>query len=62
MARGGKRATREEGMRAVLEKWERSGLPLARFADREGIAHKTMYRWLALYTTPSINYTILNKK
>jgi len=45
MASGGKRATREEGMRAVLEKWERSGLPLSRLADREGIAHKTMYRW-----------------
>jgi len=32
-------------MRAVLEKWERSGLPLSRFADREGVAQKTLYRW-----------------
>ena len=45
MGRGGKRATREREMRALLEKWKRSGLPLARFADREGIAQKTMYRW-----------------
>jgi transposase-like protein len=32
-------------MRALLEKWKRSGLPLARFAAREGITQKTMYRW-----------------
>ena len=43
--RGGKRAMRGREMRALLEKWERSGLPLSRFADREGIAQKTMYRW-----------------
>jgi transposase-like protein len=45
MGRGGKRARREGEMRARLEKWEQSGLPLSRFADREGIAQKTMYRW-----------------
>lgn len=45
MARGGKRLAREEEMRAVLEKWERSGLPVSSFAEREGIARKTMYRW-----------------
>jgi len=29
----------------VVERWERSGLPLSRFADREGVARKTLYRW-----------------
>jgi transposase-like protein len=32
-------------MRAVLGRWERSGLPLSRFADREGVGRKTLYRW-----------------
>lgn len=45
MANGGKRAARIKEMRGVLNRWERSGLPLSRFADGEGIAHKTMYRW-----------------
>jgi hypothetical protein len=45
MATGGRRAAREKVMRAVLERWERSGLPLSRFAEGEGIAGKTMYRW-----------------
>lgn len=45
MTRGGKRAAREETMRAALEKWERSGLALSQFAEREGLARKTMYRW-----------------
>ncbi len=38
-------AAREAKMRAVLEKWERSGLALSRFAEREGIGRKTLYRW-----------------
>ena len=29
----------------MLEKWERSGLPLSRFAAGEGVARKTLYRW-----------------
>jgi hypothetical protein len=45
MARRGRRARREDEMRAVVEKWERSGMALSRFADREGIARKTLYRW-----------------
>ncbi|MGH8133722.1 MAG: hypothetical protein ACRETP_10900 [Steroidobacteraceae bacterium] len=32
-------------MRGLLGKWERSGLALSRFAEGEGIARKTMYRW-----------------
>ncbi|NJN71057.1 MAG: hypothetical protein HC801_12840 [Nitrospira sp.] len=32
-------------MRTVLGRWERSGIPLSRFADREGIGRKTLYRW-----------------
>jgi len=45
MAKRGRWPGREEEMRAVVEKWERSGLPLAQFARREGVAQKTMYRW-----------------
>lgn len=45
MARRGRRAEREEEMRAALERWQRSGLPLSRFAEREGIGRKTLYRW-----------------
>lgn len=32
-------------MRAVLGRWQRSGLALWRFADREGISRNTLYRW-----------------
>jgi transposase-like protein len=45
MARGGRREAREREMRALLGKWERSGVPLSRFAEREGIGRKTLYRW-----------------
>ncbi len=45
MAERGRWSGREEEMRAVVERWARSGLPLAQFARREGIAQKTMYRW-----------------
>jgi transposase-like protein len=45
MARGRSRASREEEMRAQLERWERSGLALSRFARQEGVAQKTLYRW-----------------
>jgi len=45
MSNGGKRAGRLEQMRNVLKRWERSGLPLSRFAEREGHAEKTLYRW-----------------
>ncbi len=45
MAKRGRWAGREGEMRAVVERWARSGLPLAQFARREGIAQKTMYRW-----------------
>lgn len=45
MARRGRGERREEEMRAVLAKWERSELPLSRFAKQEGIAVKTLYRW-----------------
>ena len=38
-------AERRAEMRAVLERWEGSGLSLSRFADREGVARKTLYRW-----------------
>ncbi|MGH2855671.1 MAG: IS66 family insertion sequence element accessory protein TnpA [Solirubrobacteraceae bacterium] len=45
MASGGRRAARAEEMRALLARWERSGAPLSRFAEREGIGRKTLYRW-----------------
>lgn len=45
MARRGRWPGREEEMRSVLERWARSGIPIAQFARREGIAQKTMYRW-----------------
>jgi len=45
MAKRGRRLAREAEMRTVLAKWERSDLPLSRFAKREGIAAKTLYRW-----------------
>ena len=45
MAKPGRWGAREEKMRAAVEKWERSGLPLSQFARREGIVQKTMYRW-----------------
>lgn len=45
MANGGKRAARLEEMRGVVERWERSGLALSRFAEREGIGRKTLSRW-----------------
>lgn len=38
-------AAREREMRGVLEKWQQSGQPLRRFAEREGMAAKTLYRW-----------------
>jgi len=45
MARRGRLGAREDEVRAVLGRWERSGLPLSRFAEREGIGRKTLYRW-----------------
>ena len=45
MARFRDRAAREREMRSVLEKWVRGGEPIARFAVREGLAAKTLYRW-----------------
>jgi len=45
MARGRRRVARETAMRAVLARWERSGLPLSRFAEREGLGPRTLYRW-----------------
>lgn len=45
MARRGRPGASEDEIRAVLGRWERSGLPLARFADREGVGRKTLYRW-----------------
>ena len=45
MGRRGRAGAREDEMRAVLARWERSGLPLSRFADREGVGRKTLYRW-----------------
>lgn len=45
MARRGRGGSGEGEMRAVLERWQRSGLPLWRFAEMEGIAQNTLYRW-----------------
>lgn len=41
----GRRAEREREVRAVVERWERSGLTLTGFAEREGLARKTLSRW-----------------
>ena len=38
-------SSRARAMRALLERWQQSGLPLSRFAEREGIGRKTLYRW-----------------
>lgn len=45
MARRGRAVTRADEMQGVLRKWERSDLPLSRFAKQEGVAVKTLYRW-----------------
>ena len=45
MARGRSRVARAEEMRALLERWQQSDMPLSRFADRAGVAQKTLYRW-----------------
>lgn len=45
MARRGRPGAHEDEMRAVLGRWKRSGLPLSRFAEGEGIGRKTLYRW-----------------
>lgn len=38
-------SSRVRAMRAVLARWQQSGLPLSRFAEREGIGRKTLSRW-----------------
>ena len=45
MARGVRGGSREGEMRALLERWQQSGLPLWRFADCEGVSRNTLYRW-----------------
>ena len=45
MSRGKKRSAREQEMRVLVNRWARSGLPMSRFADGEGIARKTLSRW-----------------
>lgn len=45
MSRGEKRAAGEREMRVLVNRWARSGLPLSRFAEREGIGRKTLSRW-----------------
>jgi transposase-like protein len=45
MARRERGGSREGEMRALLERWQQSGLPLWRFADREGVSRNTLYRW-----------------
>lgn len=45
MAEDSKRMEHEREMRVMLREWERSGLPVARFADQVGMAAKTLYRW-----------------
>ncbi|MFQ5668487.1 MAG: hypothetical protein ACE5I7_18945 [Candidatus Binatia bacterium] len=45
MANRGKRWERRKKMGAMLERWERSGLALSTFADREHVSRKTLYRW-----------------
>jgi hypothetical protein len=45
MARWERGGRHEREMRAVLERWQQSGLPLWRFADSEGISRNTLYRW-----------------
>lgn len=49
MARGKKRAAREQEMRVPVKRWERSGLPISRFVEREGIGRKTLSRWRKRY-------------
>lgn len=45
MSRGKRGSAREQEMRVVVNRWARSGLPLSRFAEREGIGRKTLSRW-----------------
>ena len=45
MARGKKRAAREQEMHVLVKRWARSGLPISRFAEREGIGRTTLSRW-----------------
>jgi transposase-like protein len=36
-------------MRVLVKRWARSGLPISRFAEREGVARKTLSRWRKLF-------------
>jgi transposase-like protein len=45
MSDGRRDSEREREIRAVVERWERSGLTLTRFAEQEGVARKTLSRW-----------------
>ena len=45
MSRGKKRAARAQEMRVLVNRWARSGLPMSRFAEREGVGRKTLSRW-----------------
>jgi len=49
MAEGNKRMEHEREMRVVLREWERSGLPVARFADQVGMVHCA--RWATRSST-----------
>ena len=45
MADGRRETEREREIRAVVERWERSGLTLTRFAEGEGLSRKTLSKW-----------------
>jgi len=45
MSDGRRDTEREREIRAVVERWERSGLTLTRFAEREGLSRKTLSKW-----------------
>lgn len=42
-----RRLTAEDG-RALIERWERSGLPALAFCEREGISRASLYRWRSI--------------
>ncbi len=37
-----------EGGRALIERWDRSGLSVSAFCEREGVSRASLYRWRSI--------------